>query len=38
MSSSIFQQNTADISNDIDDIRQQNRYLYEENATLKRSL
>ena len=37
MSSSLFRQN-GDMSGDLDDLRQQNRYLYEENLTLKKSL
>ena len=36
MSSSLFRQN--DMSGDLDDLRQHNRYLYEENITLKKSL
>ena len=38
MSSSLFRQKDHDLSSDIDDLRQQNRMLYEENVTLKRSL
>jgi len=38
MSSSLFKQNNNDVSGDLDDLRQQNRYLYEENLTLKKSL
>ena len=38
ISSSLFRQNNNDNSADLDDLRQQNRFLYEENGTLKKSL
>jgi uncharacterized protein (DUF4415 family) len=38
MSSSLFRQKESDFSADIEDLRQQNRLLYEENMTLKKSL
>ena len=38
MSSSLFNQKNGDYSSDIEDLRQQNRMLYEENITLKKSL
>lgn len=38
MSSSLFRQKANDFSADIEDLREQNRLLYEENLTLKKSL
>lgn len=38
MSSSLFRHKDNDYSSDISDLREQNRVLYEENTTLKKSL
>lgn len=38
MSSSLFKIKNNDFSADIEDLREQNRLLYEENLTLKKSL
>jgi len=38
MSSSLFRQKDSSFSADIEDLKQQNRILYEENLTLKKSL
>lgn len=38
MSSSLFRQKNNDFSGDMEDVREQNRLLYEENLTLKKSL
>ena len=38
VSSSLFHHKENDFSSDISDLREQNRVLYEENTTLKRSL